>query len=100
MSTLETALKKVLYYQGQDVIKLILILVQKSFALKDTTLILLIKCKKHPCGIADTAQSILNPPQFSLAPKPILSHKLQLSIQLLLLIGMTVFLKCLPIYYL
>lgn len=106
---LETALKKVLYGQGQDVIELILRLIQKpiavhpsekSFTLKDTTLILFIKGKKHSRGITDTAQSILNPPQFSLAPKPVFSHKLQLSIQSLLLIGTTGFLKCLPIYYL
>ena len=103
---LEAALKKVLHSQCQDVIELVLTLLQKpitvhpseqSFTLKDSAGILLIKGKKHPSSITDAAQGILNPPQFPLAPKPVFSHKLQLSIQTLLLIWTTGFLKCLPI---
>lgn len=104
---LKAALKEVLHSQGQDIIKLVLTLIQKpitvhppekSFTLKDPPWILLIKGQKHPRIVANTAQSILNPPQLSLASQPILSHKLQLSIQTLLLIWTAGLLKGLPIY--
>lgn len=104
---LKTALKEVLHSQGQHIIKLVLTLIQKpipihpsekSLTLKDSTRVLLIKGQKHPCIVTNTAKSILNPPQLSLASQPILSHKPQLSIQPLLLIWAARLLKGLPIY--
>jgi hypothetical protein len=103
---LKTALKEVLYSQGQDIIELVLTLIQKpiavhppekSLTLKDTTGVLLIKGQKHPRIVTNTAQSILNPPELSLASQPILSNELQLSIQPFLLIWTAGLLKGLPI---
>ena len=104
--SLKAALKEVLHGQCQDIIKLILTLIQKPipvhtakkcFTLKDPTRVLLIKGQKHPSIITDSAQNILNPPQLSFAPEPILSHQLQLSIQPLLLVWTAGLLKSLPI---
>ncbi len=73
---LKTAFKEVLHSEGQDIIKLVLTLIQKpipvhpskkSLTLKDSTWVLLIKGQKHPCVVTNTTQSILNPPQLSLA---------------------------------
>ena len=103
---LKPALKKVLHGQGQDIIKLVLALIQKSIpvhptqkgiTLKDPTRILFIKSKKLPRSIADAAQSILNPPQLPLTSEPIFSHKPQLMVQSLLLIWTTRLLESLPI---
>lgn len=104
---LKTPLQEVLHCQGQHIIQLVLTLIQKTipvhpsqkgFTLKDTARVLLIQSEKVPCSITDTAKNILNPPQLSLVPKPIFSHKLQLSIQTLFLIRATGLLKSLPIY--
>ncbi len=103
---LQPALKEVLHSQSQDIIKLVLALIQKSipihssqkgFTLKDSARILLIQSEKFPGSITDAAQSILNPPQLPLTSEPILSHKLQLVVQSLLLIWTTRLLEGLPI---
>lgn len=106
--SLETALKKVLHSQGQHIIKFVLTLIQKSipihppekgFTLKNTSWVFFIKGEKHSCCITNAAQCILNPPKLSLTTEPILSNKLQLSIQTLLLIGTSWFLEGFPIYW-
>nr|GMD29645.1 uncharacterized protein LOC109166109 [Ipomoea batatas] len=93
--SLETAFKEIFHSESKDIIELVLALVQQpipvhspkeGITLKNTAWILLIKSQKHSCIIPDTAQSILNSPKFPLAPKPIFTNKLQLSIQTLFLI--------------
>lgn len=104
---LESALEKAFHCKGQHIIQLVLVLLQQaipvhppqqSLSLKDPTGILLIEGQKHPSIVTDTAQSILNPPELPLAPETVLSHKLQLSIQTLLLIRTAWLLKSLAIY--
>ena len=103
---LKTPLQEVLNSQSKNIIELVLALFQKpipvhpsqkSLTLKDTARVLLIQGKKFPGSITDTAQSILNPPQLPLAPKPVLSNKLQLSIQTFLLIRTSWLLESLSI---
>ncbi|KAF1875696.1 hypothetical protein Lal_00006326 [Lupinus albus] len=104
---LKAALKKVLDGESQDIIELVLIFIKKtvtkhsskeSFTFKDTTRVLFIKCQQIPSVITDSAEGVLNPPQLPLAPKSILSHKLQLCIQTLLLVWTTWLLERFPIY--
>ena len=103
---LEAALEEVLNSEGKHVIQLVLTLTKETIAvhaaeecltLKDTAGVLLIKCEQVPCSITDPAQSILDPPQLTLAPQPVLTDELQLSIKTLLLIRTPWLLECLTI---
>lgn len=104
---LQATFKKVLHGEGQHIIKLVLALIQqavpihptkKGLAFKDSAGILLIEGEKIPSIVSDATQRVLHPPQLPLAPEPILSNKLQLCIQSLLLIRPTRLLECLTIY--
>ena len=68
---LEPTLKEALNSEGQDIIKLVLVLFQKTipvhpaekgFTFKYSSWILLIQGEEHPCSVTDAAQGILNPP--------------------------------------
>ena len=105
--SLKAAFEKVLHSEGQHVIKLVLAFIQKpipvhpakkGLTFKDPPGILLIKGEKVPSIVSDATQSILHPPKLPLAPEPILSNKLELRIQSLLLIRPARLLKCLTIY--
>jgi len=96
--SLKTTLEKILNSESQNIIELVLCFIkqtmlehspQKSFTLKDPTRILLIQGQKGSSIVTDTAKSVLNPPQLSLAAKTILSDELQLGIQTLLLVWTT-----------
>ena len=104
--SLKAPCQEVLSSEGKDVIKLVLTLSKQPIAvhaaeqcltLKDTAGVLLIKCEQVPCSITDPAQSILDPPQLTLAPQPVLTDELQLSIKTLLLIRTPWLLECLTI---
>lgn len=104
--SLQTPLQKVLHGESQHIIELVLPFLEKSipihpakkgFPLKNSTRVLLIEREKFSGRITDTAQGILDPPELSLAPKPILAHQLQLGIQPLFLIGTTGLLEGFPI---
>ena len=103
---LKATLKEVLNSERKNVIKFVLALTEETVAvhaaqecltLKDTAGVLLIKCEQVPCSITDPAQSILDPPQLTLAPQPVLTDELQLSIKTLLLIRTPWLLECLTI---
>jgi hypothetical protein len=104
--SLKAPCKEVLSSEGKDVIKLVLTLSKQPIAvhaaeqrltLKDTAGVLLVKCEQVPCSVTDPAQSILDPPQLTLAPQPILTDELQFSIKTLLLIRTPWLLECLTI---
>ncbi|BAS82356.1 Os03g0154750 [Oryza sativa Japonica Group] len=81
--SLKTPCEEVLNSEGKDIIKLVLPIskepitvhaAKQCLTLKDAAWILLIKCEQMPCIVTDTAQSILNTPQLTLAPQSILTH--------------------------
>ena len=68
---LEPTLKEVLNSEGQDIIKLVLVLLQKTipvhpaekgFTFENSAWVLLVQGEKHSCSITNAAQGILNPP--------------------------------------
>jgi len=86
---LEAALEEVLNSKGKHVIELVLSLTKETISvhaaeerltLKDTAWVLLIQGEQLPGCISDSAQGILHAPQLTLAPQPILTNQLQLSI--------------------
>jgi hypothetical protein len=103
---LKAPCKEVLSSKGKDIIKLVLTLseqpiavhaTEKRLTLKDTAGVLLIKGEQVPCSITDPAQCILDPPELTLAPQPILTDQLQFSVKTLLLIRTPWFLECFTI---
>jgi hypothetical protein len=105
--SLEASLQEVLHGESQHIIELVLAFIEKtipvhasqqSLSLEDTTSVLLIQGQQHTSIVADTAQSVLHPPNLTLVAETILSDQLQLSIETLLLEGPARLLKSLPIY--
>lgn len=91
---LQASLQEILNGESKHVIELVLTLIQKtisvhasqkSLSLENTTCVFLIESKQHASIVADTAQRILNPPELTLVAETILSNKLQLGIETLLL---------------
>merc|ERR1719510_254132 len=87
---LQSPLEEILWFEGQNVVKLHLVLRQnssphqtteQSISLKQSPGIFLLQSEELPGGCPDLGQSVLDSPDLSLVPQAELSHQLQLLVK-------------------